>query len=151
MTRVTLDVNALVEGTISSLGPAAAILTAWESGQLALILSEEIILEYEEVLARPRIRQRYPWLTPELVRRAVLGLRRNAIIVSLPNVPSMIPEDPDDDVIVACAMAGGADYIVSRDHHLLRHAKTIPVPILRPEDFMATLRQPAPREGETGG
>lgn len=141
MFRLMLDVNALVEGTISPRGPAAAILAAWEAGQVTLVLSEEIILEYEDVLGRPRIRQRYPGLTAATITRAVRALRQNAVIVSLMDVPSAIPEDPDDDVIVACAIVGRADYIVSRDHHVLRHADTIAVPVRRPEDLLPVLRR----------
>jgi predicted nucleic acid-binding protein len=35
------------------------------------------------------------------------------------SVPRVVPDDPDDDHVIACAMAARADVIVSGDKHLL--------------------------------
>ncbi len=36
------------------------------------------------------------------------------------SVPAVIADDPDDDHVLACAVSGCADLIVSGDKHLLR-------------------------------
>jgi predicted nucleic acid-binding protein len=66
-------------------------------------------------------------------------------------VPKVISQDPDDDVILACAIAGRADDVVSRDHHLLDQTEHEGVPITSPEEFMAILRsQPAIADEASG-
>ena len=54
---------------------------------------------------------------------------------------SVIERDPKDDMIVACAVAVSADYIVSRDKHLLDLGSYQDVRIVAPESFMQTLRE----------
>jgi predicted nucleic acid-binding protein len=41
-------------------------------------------------------------------------------LVSTTNGPNVIVDDPDDDRVLECAIAGGADCIVSGDRHLLK-------------------------------
>lgn len=53
--------------------------------------------------------------------------------------PKVVIADPDDDVVVACAVAGDADYIVSGDRHLLKLGEHNDIPILRPTIFLALL------------
>lgn len=55
-------------------------------------------------------------------------------------VPEVILEDPDDDKFLACAIDGGADYIVSGDHHLLDLGSYEGIPILRPATFLQIVR-----------
>lgn len=45
-------------------------------------------------------------------------LRRMALMVAPCNVPRVIESDPDDDHVIACAVAAQADLIVSGDRHL---------------------------------
>ncbi len=54
-------------------------------------------------------------------------------------VSSAIPDDPDDNHILACALAGKADLIVSGDRHLLTLKEYEGIPIVRPMDFLRTL------------
>jgi predicted nucleic acid-binding protein len=61
---------------------------------------------------------------------------RYAMLATLvtPTVPEpVISADPDDDVVLACAITAGASVIVSGDHHLLelRLYRTIPILTVR--------------------
>ena len=140
MLRVAADVNTLVEGAISKTGPAGALLGAWERGDVALVLSEEIIAEYEEVLNRPHIRRKYAHITAVSIGTSVAAFRTRGVLVPLTDVPRMISADPDDDILLAVAVAGGAAYLVSRDHHLRRLESYRGIPIVSPEAFAAILR-----------
>ena len=52
------------------------------------------------------------------------------------NGPTVIVDDPDDDRVLECAVAGGADYIVSGDRHLLKLGVYEGVAILTVRQFM---------------
>jgi putative PIN family toxin of toxin-antitoxin system len=141
MLRITPDVNLLVEATISSSGPAGAILAAWRAGRLELALCSEIIAEYEDVLNRPRIRNRYASITAESIAASVNVLRQRGDLVQVGHVPRIVHDDPDDDVTLACALDANVDYVVTRDQHLLRLTRHQTIPILSPSDFLPVLRR----------
>ena len=48
--------------------------------------------------------------------------------------------DPDDDMIIACAIAAGADYLVARDNDLLTLKEHEGIAIITPEAFLMVLR-----------
>ena len=49
----------------------------------------------------------------------------------------VIAKDPDDDQVIACAIAASADYIVSGNRHLLTLAVYNSIQILNATQFMA--------------
>jgi putative PIN family toxin of toxin-antitoxin system len=55
-------------------------------------------------------------------------------------VPRVIPSDPEDDIVLECALRAKADYIVSGDkRHLLPLKEYQGIPILAPSDFLRIL------------
>jgi len=50
-----------------------------------------------------------------------------------------IPDDPQDEIFLACALDGQADLIVSGDRHLLDLGKYHGIPILTARQFLDTL------------
>ena len=52
---------------------------------------------------------------------------------------AVIQDDPDDDRILACAVAAGAGFIVSGDNHLLRLGHFRGIQILKVAEFMQCL------------
>lgn len=141
MHRVTPDVNTLVEGTISGKGPAGELFAAWERGDVALVTCKEIIAEYEDVLRRPRIMGKFSHITNATISASAAALRDHTALVAVTDVPRVVIDDPDDDVVLACALAGAAEYVVSRDHHLLKIGAYQGIPILSPESFARILRE----------
>lgn len=59
-------------------------------------------------------------------------LRRIATLVTPPSMPRIVLADPDDDHLLACALAAAADLIVSGDHHLLDLGSFAGMPIVKP-------------------
>jgi len=59
----------------------------------------------------------------------------------------VIWEDPDDDHVLACAMAAQADVIVSGDHHLLNLNNYQGIDILRPAELVARISAIVNHEG----
>jgi len=149
MLQITPDVNTLVEGTISRTGPAGEILAAWRAGQIVLVTCEQILAQYEEVLGRPHIRSAYRHITAKTIAASGAALRRYGTTVALAEIPAVVVDDPDDDVVLACAVRGEADYIVSRDRHLRDLGVHQGIPIVPPERLLPILRGRVREEAAT--
>jgi predicted nucleic acid-binding protein len=57
-----------------------------------------------------------------------------------PPISGAVPRDPDDDKIIACAVAAGVEYIVSRDRDLLSLGNYAGIRIIAPEEFLRLVR-----------
>jgi putative PIN family toxin of toxin-antitoxin system len=114
-----LDATILVSAFLTPHGVAAQLLSAARQGHFTLILSEEILAETQEVLVqRERIRKRYSY-TDEQPMRFCYALRTAVPLVRpAPNVRGVC-RDPNDDHVIACAIAAQARYLVTRDPDLL--------------------------------
>lgn len=116
--KAVLDANVFVSAAISPGGKPALVLDAWRSNRFVLVISPGILQEIREVLARPSIRQRHRW-SEEQLTLFLDDLSEQATVVPGQTGHAAISADPDDDVYLACAVEGQADYVVSGDQHLL--------------------------------
>jgi putative PIN family toxin of toxin-antitoxin system len=108
--RITLDTNQLVRALMRP--PAlATFVMAWEANRFSVVCSVALLEEYERVLASPRIAE---FIFPELLRAFHSHLIHDIEIVEVPEV-KQICRDPDDDKVVATAIYGLADYLVTED------------------------------------
>jgi len=137
MTRAVVDTNVLVSGVIAPQGAPRRILEAWHAGRFTMITSEAIIAEVARVLCYPRIRDRYN-LSEDDVAAVVDPLMTDAeVVAGLYEIRRSA--DPTDDVFLACAPEGRAEYIVSGDVHLLEIGACHGVLIVTPRQFAAVL------------
>jgi putative PIN family toxin of toxin-antitoxin system len=136
--RVVLDTNIIVSAFLVALGTPARIVAAWRRGVFELVVSPALLAEYEEVLNYDRLRRRHR-MTPEQIALEVQDIESLAIVVEPDAVPSVIEADPDDDEVLACALAGEAEYIVSGDPHLLDLREYQGIRILSPAAFASFL------------
>jgi putative PIN family toxin of toxin-antitoxin system len=105
-----------------------------------LYTAEEILEETREVLLeRGHIRRRYSY-SDEQVERFMRSVRGSSTVVTDLPILQGVTRDPEDDMIVACAVAANADYIVSRDRDLLDLREYQGIEIVSPEAFMQILR-----------
>ena len=108
--KVVIDCNILVM-CLSSKSPYHIIYQSLVQGKFDLVLSSEILLEYQEVL-----QQKY---SVPLANALV------ALLKELPNIHfhtsfynwKLINADPDDNKYTDCAIAGSANFIVTEDKH----------------------------------
>ena len=137
MTRAVVDTNVLVSGIIAPHGAPRRILEAWHAGQFTLVTSEAIVVEVARVLRYPRIRDRYS-LTEDDVVTVVDSLRTDAkVVAGLYEVQRSV--DPADDMFLACALEGLAEYVVSGDRHLLETGSYHDVLVVTPRHFATLL------------
>jgi putative PIN family toxin of toxin-antitoxin system len=115
--RVVLDTNTLVSGVISPGGPPRRLLDGIRAQAFELCSSATLLAELLDVLSREKFAARLTeaGLLPQGI---VTELRRLAYMVTPQEVPRVIEHDADDDHVLACALAGRADMIVSGDRHL---------------------------------
>jgi len=138
--KVVLDANLFVSATIASQGKPAQVLDAWRANRFNLVIREDIIEEIREVLCRPHIRKRHQW-TKEEIDCFLAGLGELATITPGELEVKAITDDPDDNMYLACAVEGEADYIVSGDRHLLRLGTYEGIQIVTPAQFLEILER----------
>ena len=124
MLRVVADANILVAALVSPNGAPAEVFRRWVDGAFDLLVSTRLLDELAHALAYPKLRAR---VTRDEAAAFVDRLSANAIVVTDPaESPRLVPDDPDDDYLIAIARAGGAHLLISGDRHLLEAA--IPKP-----------------------
>lgn len=109
--RAVVDTNVLLSGLLWR-GTPHSLIQRVRDGALTLISSPALLTEFSEVVRRPKFQRilSRSRIDPE---RAQRELRASAEIVDPPPLPAPTSRDPDDDAVLALAVAAGADLIVS--------------------------------------
>lgn len=148
MIRVVVDTNVLVRYLIR---PGAAtrglIEEAWVAEEFLMVTSPQLIEELEDVLARPRIQALVPLESAVVL---VEMIRERAELVEAPDVVPSYTRDPKDDMFVACAIAGRANFLVTEDLDLLVLDGLMDVRMVTPYGFIRVSRD-APSTGAEEG
>jgi putative PIN family toxin of toxin-antitoxin system len=118
LVSAVVDTNLLVSGTVSKRGNPAALLDAWRRNAFLLLLSDAQRGEVTDVFSRPRIVERYQVPDDELQALFSL-LETQARRVPLQEPLPLQVRDPKDNHILAAALGGRADYLVTGDDDLL--------------------------------
>jgi putative PIN family toxin of toxin-antitoxin system len=127
MTRVVLDTNVLVAAVYNPGSASRRIVEACLKGDFTPILSPALRREYEFIVSRAA--RGRPYL------ERLQALLENAELVVPEQTPRVVPDDPDDDKLVAVALAAGA-VLVSNDAHLLAVSGHGGLQVLRPADLL---------------
>jgi uncharacterized protein len=115
-----------------------AIVEHWHGRAFELLVSTLLLAEYERVLHYPHIRSRLSLAQSELARSIEIMRQRGTLVVPDAEL-RVVTADPDDDIVVATAVAGNADFIVSGDRHLLDLGEHRGIRIIAPAIFLAIL------------
>src|SRR5271168_3646801 len=141
MLKAVLDTTVLVSAFLRHQpgGASFDLLALADAGAFEFYLSDEILEETAGVLLRAgRMRERYIYTDDQVVEYCQ-DLGRLAHVVD--DVPIVrIVRDPDDDMIIGCAIAADSDYLVSRDKALLSLGSHEGMSIIAPEAFLQILR-----------
>jgi putative PIN family toxin of toxin-antitoxin system len=115
--RVVLDTNVLVSALLWG-GNSFHLLQAARYGRIQLVSSPPLCQELEGVLSRPKF---HSHLNASGVSVQQLGqlYRGMAQVVDAPALAAPVSRDPQDDMVLACAVAAKADLIVTGDEDLL--------------------------------
>ncbi len=140
MPRAVLDSSVLVSAFLTPHGTVVQLLRDPARGRYQLCLSDDILAETAEtLLAKSRLR-RYAAYSDGDVRDFIRWLLTQAEMVTGVKVKPVVPRDPDDDKIVAAAVAANADYLVTGDRaHLLPLREHKGIQIVAPRTFLELL------------
>ncbi|MDA8363694.1 MAG: putative toxin-antitoxin system toxin component, PIN family [Gammaproteobacteria bacterium] len=125
--RVLLDSNVLIAAFIAR-GTCNELLEHCARNHM-LISFKPLLQELEEKLAGKL------GFTHQEAHEVVSLLRSKMDLVEPASLDEPICRDPDDDIVLATALAGGCDCIVTGDKDLLVLEKIRQIPILAPPDF----------------
>jgi putative PIN family toxin of toxin-antitoxin system len=131
--RVVLDSNVYFSAFTHPQGPPFRIWQNAVNRSFTLLVSPAILREVAGVL-----REVVHWRETDLVAHLKL-VAKVAEIVSPRISLRVIADDPDDDRILECALAGKADLVVSGDRHLRKLKSFRGIGIVQPSDFLRTL------------
>lgn len=134
--RGVLDTNVLVGALITKGTPPDRLYQAWLRGVFELVMSSAQVAEVADVLARPRMRQ---YVDPDEAAAILENIDTRATILdAAPNLD--LSPDPKDNPILAAAIAGRADFIVSGDKkHMLALGEVEGIPIVTARDALNRL------------
>ena len=131
--RVCLDSNVLV-AAFASRGLCADLLRSTLSDH-HLVIPAVVVEEVRRVLVR-KLK-----LSPAALLAAEAVIERCEIIPTGSTPSPVSVRDPDDELVLAGALAGNAQILISGDADLLSVAAQSPIPILSPRAFMTLTRR----------
>lgn len=142
MTRIVLDTCVLVSAARARTGASFALVAALPDPRFQICLSVALYAEWQSVLTRSE--HLPPGITPET---AIGFLRHLASIAHLQDIHFLwrpILRDPDDDMVLECAIASQAGIIVTHNIKDFARARSLRVVAKTPQEFLEYLKEKAP-------
>ncbi len=135
--RVIPDTNVVVSGLLWR-GNPRRILDAARDGIISLYTSPVLLEELAIVLSRKKFAQRLE-AANVTVQELVGGFSALATVIDAEPIAPVIIRDPDDDAVLACALAAEGEVIVSGDDDLLALNQHQEIRILTATELLAEL------------
>ena len=134
--QIVLDTNVLVSALIAREGPSGRLLAAVKRGDIALVTSDFQIEELRDVLSRERVKR---YVQPGEAKALLHSLDCiGSVISDLPHLA--LSPDPKDNPILATAIAGRADLLVSGDKSdMLALGQVEGIPIVTPREALSII------------
>ena len=136
--RIVLDTSVLVAAARSRHGASFQLISMVPSSQFDIALTIPLYTEWQAVLTRQE------HLPSGVTVDATLGyLRYLASVAHLQDVHFLwrpFLRDPDDDMVLECAVASGCQYIVTHNVNNFRRTLELKVQAIIPAEFLTILR-----------
>lgn len=137
--KAVIDTSVMVSVAFAQQGLAKELRDMIAGGAFELVTSKEIMAELYRVLHYPRILTQFR-ATKEDVADLIGMIEEKATFTEGRVSVRKIKEDPSDDMFLACALEGNADYIVSRDPHLRNLKRFQGIEIVDVKTFLGEIR-----------
>jgi putative PIN family toxin of toxin-antitoxin system len=135
--RAVVDTNVLLSGLIWR-GAPHALLEHVRIGTLRIYSSPALIAEFAGIIERPKFRGALVRSNTDS-KKLLADLRLLADIVDPPPLATPVSRDPDDNVVLALAVAAAPDLIISGDNDLLVLGAYAEIPIMTPAQALALI------------
>jgi putative PIN family toxin of toxin-antitoxin system len=132
--RVVIDTNIWISGLLWRGKPYQCLLLA-RTGVVQAVYCQAMASELSE-----KLRQKFGFPV-EHIQAVLYDLRRSATRVEITGTLKTVPNDPEDDKFVECAVVAGATTIVSGDRHLLELGQYREIRIVTAAQFVEYFRQ----------
>ncbi len=136
--RVVFDTVGFVRALINPKSRWGRIVFDY-AASYTLILSRPMVVEILAVLRRPEVVRLFQTL-PGRDPATILHILQTAETIQLTGIPA-VNRDPKDDKVLATAVAGKADYLVSEDRDLLDMERYEGIAIIDAEEFIGMLAE----------
>ena len=128
--NVVFDTNILISALFSETGSPFRALALAKIGQIESVTCQEIMDEFlENLLLKFKFSE-------DKAQSAIDEILSFSRIVEISGTLKAVPNDPDDDMVIECAVAGNASHIVTGDKHLLSLVKYQDIAIAKAADFV---------------
>lgn len=118
MKRVIIDTNILISAFLWG-GRPAAVLTRCLALNIQMLYTDATLAEFVETLNKPKFDRQLA--RRDFTRDVIIDRwRQFSTLVSASDVPENVIADPKDVIILAAAIGGNADAVITGDDHLLR-------------------------------
>ena len=137
--RVVLDTSVLVSASKSRLGASLHLLSSLPHQDFEIAISVALYTEWQAVLTRPEHIPRN-----STAENALAFLRYLASVAHLQDVHFLwrpFLRDPDDDMVLECAVASGSLFIVTHNVKDFKRAPELKVRAVTPLEFLTLLRR----------
>lgn len=128
--KAVFDTNVLISVFLSD-GVPREVFRRVLAEEVVFLTSRALLREFGGVISRKKF-----GFSEEEVGRMVDMLQKVAYIVEPTNRLSHIKEDPDDNRVLECAVAGDAKYIVTGDQHVLGLGEFSGIKIVTASQFL---------------
>jgi putative PIN family toxin of toxin-antitoxin system len=141
MIRAVFDTNVFISALFNPKRPPAPLLELALQGKIRLIVSPQLLEEIDWVLTYPKVKKllKKRKIAPGEVIEAIAKTLQVAVLTPGELSVAAIADDPADDMILACAVEGNADFIISRDQHLLNLRNYQGIKMVTPAQFLESL------------
>ena len=127
--KIIIDTNVFVSGIFFS-GPPFKILDAWRCEKIDIVISPDILDEYQRI--GRKLASKFPGVE---LKPWIELLMMKASIINAPPLTENVCDDADDDKFLACAIASNTSFITSGDKHLLDVSGYRNITVLKPRAF----------------
>lgn len=127
---VVFDTNILISALLSPTSNPFRCLALAQMGQIESVTCPEILNEFLEKLTT-----KFKF-SPENAQAAIDEICRFSRLVQISAKLRVVPDDPDDDMVIECASLAGATHIITGDKHLLSLQRYQSIEIIKTAAFI---------------
>jgi putative PIN family toxin of toxin-antitoxin system len=127
------DTNILISALLSSRGTPFRCLALAKIGSVESVTCQEILDEFaQKLLLKFKFSQ-------AATQTAIEEIKYFSRVVAISSTLTVVEDDPDDDMVIECAVVAKATHIVTGDKHLLRLGTYQNIPIVKATQFIEIL------------